>query len=173
MKALILDILSSGNLSSRFPIPLRLTIISLIIECFTILAFFLWSLIEHNWALEILTRAAVKILIFSVWFSLWAYLNRNKPQSERIFQIFVCISIWLSVFIVTMQFAQWFGKWSSPTRAHFNYLAYFISAWEIVYYQSSYRRRPDTLRWSLVCSWTAFPGNPDATVCRSPWSTNL
>ncbi len=25
---------------------------------------------------------------------------------------------------MTMQFAQWFGKWSSPTRAHFNYLAY-------------------------------------------------
>jgi len=66
----------------------------------------------------------INILILSVWFSIWALLSRNEARAKHIFHPLVCMSIWLSVFVVSLQFAQWFGRWSTPAENQFNFLAY-------------------------------------------------
>jgi hypothetical protein len=66
----------------------------------------------------------VKILILSVWFSLWAFLSNREGWGERIFLLFTCISIWLGVFIVSLQFTQWFDRWNTPSLDQFNLLAF-------------------------------------------------
>jgi len=98
-------------------------VISWRVEVFVALYFVLWSWVERKLMLEILQGLGVNTLILSIWFSFWALLSRNKERAKRIFHLFVCISIWISVFIVFLQFAQWFGKWVTPTYSYFNFLA--------------------------------------------------
>jgi len=99
-------------------------VVSWTVEIFVILYFVLWGLIARKLALEVLQGPGVKILILSVWFSVWAFLNNRKDWAGRYFQLFTCISIWLCVFIISLQFAQWFGKWYTPNGNYFNYLAF-------------------------------------------------
>jgi hypothetical protein len=86
--------------------------------------FVLWSLIERKLMLEIPQGLGVNTLILSIWFTFWALASRNEERAKRIFHAFVCISIWLSVFVISHQFAQWFGKWDTPAENQFNLLAY-------------------------------------------------
>ena len=123
LKILILDLISGRKASRPVSTQTRFMIISWTIEIFVVVYFVLWSLVERKLMLEILQGLGLNTLILSVWFSLWALLARNKEWAKRIFRPFVCISIWLCVFIISLQFAQWFGKWSTPTENQFNLLA--------------------------------------------------
>ncbi len=123
LKILILDIISGRRTSRPLSDQARLMVVSWTIELFVILYFVAWSDIIRKLALDVLLGPGVKILILSVWFSLWAYLDRRKGWGERIFLLFTCISIWLCIFIVSLQFAQWFDRWLTPSHAYFNYLA--------------------------------------------------
>ncbi len=123
IKILLLDLLSDRKSSRPVTLPVRLLVISWTVEIFVVVYFVLWNVVEQKTMLEILQGLGVNTLILSVWFSLWALLDRNKEWARRFFHIFVCISIWLSVFIVSLQFAQWFGKWNTPKYAYFNNLA--------------------------------------------------
>jgi len=124
LKILILYIISYRKASHPLSIQNRLMVISWTIEIFIAVYFVLWSWVEKKLMLEILQGLGVNTLILSVWFFLWAVLARQKEWAKRIFHPFVCISIWLCVFIVSLQFAQWFGKWNTPESNHFNLLAY-------------------------------------------------
>ena len=123
LKILILDLISGRKASHPISIPARLMIVSWTIEIFVILYFISWSLITRKLALEILLGPGVKILILSVWFSVWAFLNNRKDWAGRYFQFFTCISIWLCVFIVSLQFAQWLDAWGPQPQNHFILLA--------------------------------------------------
>jgi len=123
LKILILDLISGWKTSHPVSIPIRLMVISWTVEIYVAVYFVLWSLVERKLMLEILLGLGVNTLILSVWFSFWALSNGRKEWAKRIFYPFVCISIWLSVFIVYLQFAQWFGRWYTPTYAYFNILA--------------------------------------------------
>jgi hypothetical protein len=123
LKMLILDLISGRQASRPVSIQTLLMVISWVVEIFVALYFVLWSWVERKLMLEILQGLGVNTLILSVWFSLWALLTRHKEWAKRIFHPFVCISIWLSVFIVSLQFAQWFGRWYTPTYSYFNFLA--------------------------------------------------
>jgi len=123
LKILILDFCTGRKADHPVSTLVRLVIVCWIIEIFVAVYFVLWSLVERKLMLEILQGLGVNTLILSVWFSLWAALATDKERAKRIFHPFVCISIWLCVFIASLQFAQWFGKWSTPPYAYFNYLA--------------------------------------------------
>jgi hypothetical protein len=123
LKILILDLVSGRKASRPVSTLTRIMIVSWTIEIFVGVYFVLWSLVERKLMLEILQGLGVNTLILSVWFSLWALLGRNKEWEQRIFCPFVCISIWLCVFIVSLQFAQWFDRSVTPSYAYFNYLA--------------------------------------------------
>jgi len=86
-KILILDLISGMKASHPISIPARLMIVSWTIEIFVILYFVLWSLIARKLALEVLQGPGVKILILSVWFSVWAFLNNRKYWARRYFQL--------------------------------------------------------------------------------------
>jgi len=122
-KILFLDILSNRKASRPVSTLARLMIISWTIEIFVGLYFVLWSWVERKFMWEIIQGLGVNTLILSIWFSLWAMLAKHKEWEKRIFHLFVCISIWLCVFIISLQFAQWFGKWNTPTYSYFNFLA--------------------------------------------------
>ena len=124
LKILILDLVSGRKASRPVSTLTRIMIVSWTIEIFVGVYFVLWSLVERKLMLEILQGLGANTLILSVWFSLWALLGRNKEWEQRIFRPFVCISIWLCVFIISLQFAQWFGKWYTPNGNYFNYLAF-------------------------------------------------
>jgi len=123
LKILILDLISGWKTSHLVPIPIRLMVISWTVEVFVVVYFVLWSLVERKLMLEILLGLGINTAILSIWFSFWALFYTRKEWAKRIFHPFVCISIWLTVFIVSLQFAQWFGRWFTPTYAYFNYLA--------------------------------------------------
>ena len=123
LKVLILFHLSRKQIQNSLPIPVRLAIIAWVIEASIFIYFVLWSLIARKVTLEILTGLGFKILLLTIWFSFWAFLNRRKELPERIFLLFTCISIWLCVFIVSLQFAEWFDAWNTPAMNYFNILA--------------------------------------------------
>ena len=123
LKIFGLYLLSGRKASRPVSAPLRLMVVSWAIELFLVLYFVLWSLVAKKLALEILQGPGVKILILPIWFSSWVLVSRRKEWSGRIFVLFTCISIWLCVFIVSLQFTQWFNAWGTPTSAYFNYLA--------------------------------------------------
>jgi len=124
LKMLLLDLISGRKASLPVTIQTRLMVISWIVEIFVALYFVLWSWVERKLMLEILQGLGVNTLILSVWFSFWALLSRNEEGAKRIFHAFVCISIWLCVFIISLQFSQWFGKWNTPDGNYFNFLAF-------------------------------------------------
>jgi hypothetical protein len=124
LKILILDLVSGEKASRPASMPIRLMVFSWTIEIFVAVYFLLWSWVERKFMLEILQGLGVNTLILTVWFSIWALLSKNEERAKRISHLFICISIWLSVFIVSLQFTQWFGKWYSPNYSYFNYLAF-------------------------------------------------
>ena len=124
VQTLILYGMSGRKASHPITTPVRLMVVCWMIEIFVFLYIALWSLIARKLALDVLLGPGVKILILSAWFSLWAFLDNRKGWAGRYFLVFTCISIWLSVFIVSLQFAQWFDRWSTPTENQFNLLAY-------------------------------------------------
>jgi hypothetical protein len=126
LQILILYAISGRKASHSITTPVRLMVVSWMIEIFVFVYFALWSLIAKKLAMDVLLGPGAKILILSAWFSLWAFLNNRKGWAERIFLLFTCISIWLCVFIVSLQFAQWFDRWHTPTLDQFNLLAYAI-----------------------------------------------
>jgi hypothetical protein len=119
LKILILYFLSGKEASGNLAIPLRLMIITWILEAFVVVLFVLWSLITRKLSPEEFTGPALKILILAAWFSFWFLLNRDKKWAERIFHPFVCVSIWLCVFLFSLQFAQWFNVWGPRPEDHF------------------------------------------------------
>ena len=123
LQILILYAISGRKASHPIAAPVRLMVISWLIEIFVCIYFALWSFITRKLALEILLGPGVKILILAVWFSLWVYLNRYKDWARRFFQLITCASIWLCVFIVSLQFAQWFEAWGPQPQNHFILLA--------------------------------------------------
>jgi hypothetical protein len=123
LQILMLYAISGRKASQPLTIPVRLMVVSWIIEIFVFVYVALWSLIARKLALEVLQGPGVKILILSVWFSVWAFLNNRKDWAGRHFQFFTCISIWLCVFIVSLQFAQWLDAWGPQPQNHFILLA--------------------------------------------------
>jgi hypothetical protein len=123
LKILILDLIWARKASRPLSIQTRLMVVSWTIEILVMLYFVAWSFITRKMALDVLLGPGLKILILSVWFSLWAFLSTRKEWGERIFLLFTCISIWLCVFVVSLQFAQWFDRWNTPSYSYFNYLA--------------------------------------------------
>jgi hypothetical protein len=124
LQLLILYAISGRKASHPITTPVRLMAVSWMIEIFVFVYFVLWSLIARKLAMDVLLGPGVKILILSAWFSLWAYLDNRKGWGGRYFLFFTCISIWLCVFIVSLQFAQWFDRWNTPSLDQFNLLAY-------------------------------------------------
>ncbi|MGD0750965.1 MAG: hypothetical protein ABSA23_06105 [Anaerolineales bacterium] len=124
LQSLILYAISGIKANHPITTPVRLMVVSWMIEIFVFVYFALWSLIARKLALDVLLGPGVKILILSIWFSLWAYLNKRKDWAGRIFLLVTCISIWLCVFIVSLQFAQWFDRWNTPDLDLYNQLAY-------------------------------------------------
>jgi len=123
LQILILYAISGRKDSHRITAPVRLMVVSWLIEIFVILYFVSWSFITRKLSLEVLLGPGVKILVLAVWFSLWAFLNNRKGWAGRYFLGFTCISIWLCVFIVSLQFAQWFDAWGPQPQNHFILLA--------------------------------------------------
>lgn len=123
LQMLILYAISGRKANRRLAIPVRLMIIFWILEAFLVLAFVLWIFLTRNGSPESFIGPGIKLLVLAVWFTFWAFLNRKKPWSERIFHLFVCISIWLCVFIVSLQFAQWLNVWGPRPDDQFILLA--------------------------------------------------
>jgi len=124
LKILILDLIWGRQASRPLSVQARLMVVSWTIEILVMLYFVAWSYVTRKIALDVLLGPGVKILILSIWFSLWAFLNRRKGWVGRYFLLFTCLSIWLCVFIVSLQFAQWFDRWNTPSLDLFNMLAY-------------------------------------------------
>jgi len=123
LKILILYSVSGRKAGSNLAIPVQLMVISWTVEVFVFGSFVIWSLISKKLSPEQFTGPGIKILILSLWFSFWSIINRQKNLAERIFHPFVCISIWLCVFIVSLQFAQWFNVWGPRPDDQFILLA--------------------------------------------------
>jgi hypothetical protein len=123
LKILILYSLSGRKASGILAIPFRLMVIAWIVEAFVVVFFVLWSLITRKLSPGEFTGPALKILILAAWFSFWFLLNRDKKWAERTLHPFVCVSIWLCVFLVSLQFAQWFNVWGPRPEDHFILLA--------------------------------------------------
>ncbi len=119
LKIIIFYFLSGRKASGNPAIPVRLMVITWIVEAFVLGLFVLWSLISRKISPEQFTGPAIKILILAVWFSFWSILNRDGKWADRVFHSFVCISIWLCVFLVSLQFAQWFNVWGPRPEDHF------------------------------------------------------
>ncbi|MGD0750964.1 MAG: hypothetical protein ABSA23_06100 [Anaerolineales bacterium] len=115
LKILILDLIWGRQASRPLSVQARLMVVSWTIEILVMLYFVAWSYVTRKIALDVLLGPGVKILILSIWFSLWAFLNRRKGWVGRYFLLFTCLSIWLCVFIVSLQFAQWFDRWNTPS----------------------------------------------------------
>ena len=124
LKILLLDLIWSRKTSRPLSVQARLMVVSWTIELLVLVYFVAWSLVTRTLVLEILLGPGVKILILSVWFTGWVLLDKQKDWGRRIFLLFTCISIWLCVFIVSLQFAQWFDRWNTPSLDQFNLLAY-------------------------------------------------
>jgi hypothetical protein len=123
LKILILYFISRRKASGNLTLPLRLMVITWIVEAFVVVLFVLWSLITRKLSPEQFTGPAIKILILASWFSIWFILSKDKKWAGRVFHPFVCISIWLCVFLVSLQFAQWFNVWGPRPEDHFILLA--------------------------------------------------
>ena len=123
VKALVLYSISGRKISSNLAIPVRLMVIFFTLGVFIFLLFVAWSLIERKPSPENFTGPGIKILILFIWFSFWALLNKRKEWASRLFHSFVCISIGLCVFIVSLQFAQWFNVWGPRPDDQFILLA--------------------------------------------------
>jgi hypothetical protein len=119
LKILILYSISGRKVSGNLAIPVQLMVITWIVEAFIFGLFVLWSLISRKLSPEQFTGPAIKILILALFFSFWAIINRDKKSAEQVFHPFVCISIWLCVFVVSLQFAQWFNVWGPRPEDHF------------------------------------------------------
>ena len=120
LKMLVLFTYSGRQASRRVSIQARLTIIAWTLELFVVVFFGVWSFVMRKAAWEILLGPALKILVLSVWFSIWAFVNGQAGWVRRNLLLFTCISLWLCVFISSMQFAQTFGRWYSPNSNYFN-----------------------------------------------------
>ncbi len=114
LEILILYSVSGRRAGSNLSIPIRLMVISWTSGVFLIGLFVLWSLVAGKALPEPFMGPGIKILILSLWLSVWALLNKVKKWADRFFQPFVCISIGLFFFIVSMQLAQWLNNWKQP-----------------------------------------------------------
>ena len=124
LEILILYSASGRRAGSNLSIPIRLMIVSWTSGVFLIGLFILWSLVAGKALPEPFIGPGIKILILSLWLSVWALLNKVKKWADRLFQLFVCISIGLFFFIVSMQLAQWLNNWGPDPRNMFILLAY-------------------------------------------------
>jgi len=122
-KIYILYSISGRKAGSNLAIPIRLMVISWTVEVFLFVLFVLWSLISRKISPGQFAGPGIKILVLSIWFTFWALLNRNKKWADRVFHPFIVISIWLCIFIVSLQFAQWFNVWGPRPDDHFILLA--------------------------------------------------
>ena len=111
LKALILYSISGRRATGNLAVPVRLMLVSWILVVFIFLLFVAWSLVARKPSPESFMGVGIKLLILSIWFSFWAFINGRKEWAERFFHPFVCVSIGLCVFIVSLQFAQWFAVW--------------------------------------------------------------
>ena len=123
IKILILVSISVGEATSKIPILHQLVVISWTIESFFIL-FLLFAIIINNQNfIEVFKSVVVKTLIFASWCSIWFISSRNEKYQKKTNFPFKLISIWLFVFLISLQFTQWFDKLDTPKINHFNYLA--------------------------------------------------
>ena len=124
LKLLILFSISGTQASQPLSMPVRLMVISWTLGIFVILFFGLWSWPMHKVDWEILQGPGLKILILAIWFSVWAFLDRREGWVRRHSLLFACISIWLCVFMPSLQAAQSFDRLVSPNTNYFNQVAY-------------------------------------------------
>jgi hypothetical protein len=123
IKVLILYSFSGRKASNALAIPVKLMVISWTVGIFFLGLFLLWSLVSKTFSLQAFLVPGMKILILSIWFSIWALLSRNKKWADRVFHTFVCLSIGLFYLLVCIQFAQWFDNWGPRHKDHFILLA--------------------------------------------------
>jgi hypothetical protein len=123
LKLLILYFASGRETRDSLSIPVRLMVLFWVVETVVFIYVALWTFIARKAAPEILSGPGVKILILSIWFSLWALLDKYTKQTKWVFHLFACVSIWLCVFLVSLQFAQWFDVWNIRPFDPFRLLA--------------------------------------------------
>jgi len=123
LKILLLYFISGRKSAGNLAIPFQLMAIAWTVEGFVLVLFVLWSLISRKLAIEQFTGPGIKILVLSIWFSFWALLNQNEKWASRVYHPFVVISIFLCVFIVSLQFDQWFNIWGPRPDDQFILLA--------------------------------------------------
>ena len=123
LESLILYFLSGRRASGNLEVPVRLMAVS-----WTVAGFFLgfsifWSLFSGKFSPEAFMGPGIKILILSIWFSVWARVNRSKKWAGRFSTVFVCISIALVFLLVSTQLAQWLDNWGPKKNNQFILLA--------------------------------------------------
>ena len=123
LKILFLFFVYGKKASHTIPFPVRLMTVSWTVEIFVFLYLAVWSLITRKFPQEILEGPGVKIFILSVWFSVLSLLSRWKGWAGRVSFLFSCISVWVCVFVATLQIAQWFNVGGLGSRGQFALLA--------------------------------------------------
>lgn len=154
LKLLVFYVFSGNKPTKKLKTPARLMMVTLSFGISLILLFFGWSLISRKLILEGFIAPGVKIVVLFLWFSLWATLDRNHKWAGRLFQLFVCISIGLVVFLVSLQFAQWFNVWGPRPDDQFILMASSFLRGKIYFVDVPYYLHDLTFfngNWYLAC----------------------
>jgi len=81
---------------------------------------------------------------------------QKRSESKAHFHPLVWHEHLVERFVVSLQFAQWFGRWSTPAENQFNFLAYAFLHGKIVSNQLPYTGGLTLYTRALVCSVTTF-----------------
>ncbi|HEX7555705.1 MAG TPA: hypothetical protein VF338_03700 [Leptolinea sp.] len=123
LKAIILYFVSGRKPSHLISTPTRLMVVSWTVELFVLMYFALWSFIPKKLEMDILLGPGINVFILSVWFSALSILHRWKGWAGRVSRLLTCVSIWLCVFIASIQLVHWLGVGITGTRGQFVLLA--------------------------------------------------
>ncbi len=111
LQLILLYLVSGRKAAADPPVQMKLMAICWLAFLFILVLFGGWSLFSGKLSLSDFIGPGSKVLALSIWFSIWTLLNRNKNWAARIYQPFIVVSLFLSIFLVSLQFNQWFNIW--------------------------------------------------------------
>jgi hypothetical protein len=113
LQLLLLYLVSGPSRRTGVSVPVRWAAFFWMLALYTLVVFLAWSALAKQFDPKAFLGPGGKALFLAGWFTVWAALDRSEKWAERIEQPFFTISLGLCIFVISLQFAQWFGVWVS------------------------------------------------------------
>jgi hypothetical protein len=120
---LLIAVYSKPKHERRLSFPAKAALSFWTAAAFLVLVVVFFQVFKQPYTVQRLMGLFWKVLFLSAWFSAWAILKKKTGWPERFPLLFEGSSVWLCVFLASIQAGQWLGIVFTPKDNYFNLLA--------------------------------------------------